>query len=358
MILYISKKIIYSFFVLLGTITLIFFLFNVLPGDPARMMLDKHEDSNQLELIKQKYGFDKPLYLQYFLYLNDVSPFSLHHNNDNSFTSLSSGKYQFYYLFNLSDYKIVFKIPYLRESFVRTNVSVFSILVETFKNTFILAITSISIALILGLFLGVISALYKDSFLDQFILFNSVLGMSLPSFFASILVAWFFGFLLHDYTGLNMTGSLYEVDDFGRGSYIQIKNLILPAFTLGIRPLSVIIQLCRNSLLEVLSLDFVRTAKAKGLGKMTVIFKHALTNSLNPVVTAVSGWFASMLAGAVFVEYIFAWNGIGKEIVDGLNKMDLPIVMGSVLMISIVFIIINILVDFIYVWLDPRIRLN
>ena len=155
-----------------------------------------------------------------------------------------------------------------------------------------------------------------------------------------------------------MTGSLYEVDDFGRGSYIQIKNLILPAFTLGIRPLSVIIQLCRNSLLEVLSLDFVRTAKAKGLGKMTVIFKHALTNSLNPVVTAVSGWFASMLAGAVFVEYIFAWNGIGKEIVDGLNKMDLPIVMGSVLMISIVFIIINILVDLIYVWLDPRIRLN
>ena len=109
------------------------------------------------------------------------------------------------------------------------------------------------------------------------------------------------------FLGLNMTGSLYEVDDYGRGSFVQIKNLILPAITLGIRPLSVIIQLCRNSLLEVLSMDYIRTATAKGLSKFQVIFKHALRNALNPVVTAVSGWFASMLAGAVFVEYIF-WN--------------------------------------------------
>ena len=129
--------------------------------------------------------------------------------------------------------------------------------------------------------------------------------MSLPSFFSSILVAWFFAFLLHDFTGLNMTGSLYEVDDYGRGQYINLRNLILPAFTLGIRPLSVIIQLTRNSLLEVLSMDYVRTATAKGLSKFVVIFKHSLRNALNPVVTVVSGWFASLLAGAVFVEYIF-----------------------------------------------------
>ena len=182
--------------------------------------------------------------------------------------------------------------------------------------------------------------------------------MSLPSFFASIIMAWLFGFVLHNYTGLNMTGSLYEVDDYGRGSFLQLKNLILPALTLGIRPLSVIIQLSRNSLLEVLSMDYIRTATAKGLSKFTIIFKHALRNALNPVVTAVSGWFASLLAGAVFVEYIFAWNGIGKEIVDALNKMDLPVVMGAVLFIASIFVIINILVDLIYGWLDPRIKIS
>jgi peptide/nickel transport system permease protein len=204
----------------------------------------------------------------------------------------------------------------------------------------------------------VFSALYKDTLIDKTILLISVLGMSLPSFFASIIIAWIFGFVLHNFTGLNMTGSLYAVDDYGRGSVLQLKNLILPAITLGIRPLSVIIQLCRNSLLEVLSMDYVRTATAKGLSKFTVIFKHALRNALNPVVTAVSGWFASLLAGAVFVEYIFAWNGIGKEIVDALNRMDLPVVMGSVLFIASIFVIINIIVDLIYGWLDPRIRIS
>ena len=358
MITYILKKIFYSTLVLLGTITLIFFLFNVLPGDPARMMLDKHEDSQQLVIIKKKYGFDKTLKSQYVLYLNDISPFSFHNIKPSSFTSLSSGKYKFIKLFKIQDYECVFKIPYLRDSFVRNGVSVSEIIITTFKNTLVLAISSILLALILGIILGVFSALYEDTFFDRFILFISVLGMSLPSFFASIIIAWFFGFVLHEFTGLNTTGSLYEVDDYGRGSFLQIKNLILPAITLGIRPLSVIIQLCRNSLLEVLSLDFVRTATAKGLSRMVVVFKHALSNALNPLVTAVSGWFASMLAGAVFVEYIFAWNGIGKEIVDALNKMDLPVVMGSVLLISVVFIIINILVDLIYAFIDPRIRLK
>ena len=114
----------------------------------------------------------------------------------------------------------------------------------------------------------------------------------------------------------------------------------------------------QNSLLDVLSQDYIRTAFAKGLNNFIVIFKHALKNALNPVITAVSGWFASMLAGAVFVEYIFGWNGIGKEIVDALNKMDLPVVMGAILFIAFLFVIINIIVDIIYAWLDPRIRIN
>lgn len=155
-----------------------------------------------------------------------------------------------------------------------------------------------------------------------------------------------------------MTGSLYEVDDYGRGQFINLKNLILPALTLGIRPLSVIIQLSRSSMLEVLNMDYIRTASAKGLTKFVVIFKHALRNSLNPVVTVVSGWFASLLAGAVFVEYIFAWNGIGKEIVNALNSLDMPVVMGAVMLIASVFVLINIVVDIVYAIIDPRIRLS
>ena len=231
-------------------------------------------------------------------------------------------------------------------------------LAKTFKNTFILAFSSIFFAFFLGLILGVFSALYKDTFIDKLILFISALGMSLPSFFSSIIIAWFFGFVLHNYTGLDMTGSLHEVDDYGRGSYLQIRNLILPAVTLGIRPLSIIIQLFRDSLLNVFSMDYIRTAHAKGLSNFIVIFKHSLRNALNPVVTTVSGWFASLLAGAVFVEYIFGWNGLGKEIVNALNNLDLPVIMGSVLVIAFMFIIINILVDIIYAWLDPRVKLN
>lgn len=358
MFAYITKKISYGVLVLWGVLTVVFFLFNVLPGDPARMMLDKREDANQLAVIKQKYAFDRSVGEQYALYLNDVLPLSIHYNSTTAFTSLMSGKYQYSKLFSIADYTLVVKVPYLRESFVRKGTPVVSILGNTFKNTFVLALSSIAIAMFLGLILGVFSALYKDTLIDKFMLFVSVLGMSLPSFFASIIIAWLFGFVLHNYTGLNMTGSLYEVDDYGRGSFLQFKNLILPAITLGIRPLSVIIQLCRNSLLEVLSMDYVRTATAKGLSKFIVIFKHALRNALNPVVTAVSGWFASLLAGAVFVEYIFAWNGIGKEIVDALNKMDLPVVMGSVLFIASIFVIVNIIVDLIYGWLDPRIRIS
>ncbi len=210
--------------------------------------------------------------------------------------------------------------------------------------------------MVLGVFLGIVSAMNKDHWIDKIIQLISTFGMSVPSFFSAILFAWIFGFLLYNYTGLNMTGSLYEVDDFGNGKYIQWKNLILPALVLGIRPLAVVSQLMRNSLLEVLSLDYIRTARAKGLSEFSIIKKHALKNAMNPVITAISGWFASMLAGAVFVEFIFGWNGLGKEIVDALNTLDLPVIMGAVIVIASLFIIINIFVDLIYSWLDPKIR--
>lgn len=353
---FIIKRLTYGLLVMWGVATVVFFLFNVLPGDPARMMLDQREDAEQLENIRAKYGFDRGVGEQYLLYLNDLSPLSLHHSHEDAYTHIN--KYEANPLFAIGAYELALKIPYLRTSFKKTGKSVGSIIADTLPNTIVLAISSILIAVAIGVLIGLLAAVWKDSWFDRSALFFGVLGMSVPSFFSAIIVAWLFGFVLADLTGLNMTGSLYTVDDYGNGESLTLSNLILPAFTLGIRPLAVIIQLTRSSVLETLSQDYVRTAVAKGLSFSKVLKKHVMRNSLNPVITAVSGWFASLLAGAVFVEYIFAWNGIGKEIVEALNNLDLPVVMGSVLTIASLFVIINILVDLIYGWLDPRIRIQ
>lgn len=341
-----------------GVVTVIFFLFNVLPGDPAQMMLGQNEDAEQLAAVKAKYGFDKPIGTQYVYYLNDLSPISLHSKNENHYTYLNPQKYNANRLFSIGNTDVALKFPYLRESFTKQGKKVSSVLKETLPNTFVLAVSAIVIAMILGVILGIISALKKDTWIDKSIQILSTLGMSVPSFFSAILFAWLFGFVLHKYTNLEMTGSLYEVDDFGESIHIRWKNLILPALVLGIRPLAVVIQLMRNSLLEVFNQDYIRTARAKGLTEYQVIKNHAIKNAMNPVITAISGWFASMLAGAVFVEYVFGWNGLGKEIVNALNTLDLPVIMGSVLVIALMFIIINIFVDIIYAWLDPKVKLQ
>lgn len=356
MLRYILNKIGYSLLVMLGVVSVVFLLFNILPGDPARMMLDQREDSEQLAAIKAKYGFDQPLHQQYLFYVNDVSPLSVHSENPHAYTYLKRYEGSYQKLFGIGDYSLVVKWPYLRESFRSQGKSVTEIIAETLPNTIVLALASIGIAMLLGVGLGIMGALNHGNFLDKLITVVGTIGMSVPSFFSAILFAWIFGFLLAEHTGLNMTGSLYEVGDMGEGKYLQLKNLILPALVLGIRPLGVIIQLTRGSLLEELNQNYIITARSKGLKMGVIVKRHALRNALNPVVTAASGWFASMLAGAVFVEYIFGWNGLGKQIVEALNQLDLPVVMGAVLVIGFTFVIINILVDIIYALLDPRVR--
>ena len=353
---WILRKLSNMFLTLFGVTTIIFFLFNVLPGDPAQMMLDQNESSDQLVIIKKKYGFDKPVFVQYLYYLNDLSPISFHFNDKTNISFLKKNKYNYINFLSFENFKIVLKTPYLRESYQKNGVTVIDIIKNTFPNTAVLAISSIIIAIILGMFLGIFSALNKNNWIDYSIQFLSTLGMSVPSFFSAILFAWLFGFVLHDFTGLNMTGSLYELDDYGENLTINFKNLILPSIVLGIRPVAVISQMMRNSLLKVLSQNYIRTAYSKGLTKFQIIKDHAIKNSLNPVITALSGWFASMLAGSVFVEYIFGWNGLGKEIVDSLNTLDVPVLMGAVLTIAFIFILINIFVDVIYSWLDPKIK--
>jgi len=339
-----------------GVISVIFFLFTILPGDPAQMMLGQNQSSEQLKMVQKKYGFDKSIQQQYVYYLNDLSIVSVHSKNKDDYTYFDPQKYDGIKLLSIGKVEIALKAPYLRESFQKSGKKVSSIIGETLPNTLILAVSAIVLALILGLFMGVISALNQDNWVDKSLQIFSTLGMSVPSFFSAIIFAWLFGYLLHDFTGLDMTGSLYELDDFGERYSLHLKNLILPAIVMGIRPVAVVTQLMRNSLLEVLQQDYIRTARAKGLSEFKVIWRHAIKNSLNPVVTAVSGWFASMLAGAVFVEYIFGWNGLGKEIVEALNTLDLPVIMGSVLTIAIIFILINIFVDILYARLDPKVK--
>jgi len=354
---FIIRRLLYGVLVLFGVVTLVFFIFNVLPGDPARMMLGQRADQEAIEEIREELGLNQSILYQYALYLNDLSPLSYHSQSSSSPYYLDTDKYQGISLWKSSEYSIILKKPYLRQSY-QSRRKVSEILLESLPETAILALASILMAGFLGIFFGTLAALFRDSLLDRLLLLIATSGMALPSFFVGVIFAWLFGYLLSDLTGLNMSGSLYEVDDLGRGEYLNWANLILPALTLGIRPLSVVLQLSRNSLLDVLSMDYVRTARAKGLSFPLMLWKHSLKNAMNPVVTALSGMFASLMAGAVFVEIIFSWKGIGWEIVNALEKYDLPIVMGAVLLIAIIFVLINILVDVIYGLLDPRLRIK
>ncbi len=352
---YVVRKLLYGIAVLWGVATLVFFLFNILPGDPAQMMLGQRADEAAVNAIREELGLNQSLGKQYVDYLNDLVPVSFYDVSEGEQKLAKIGRHV--RIGTVGSTAVVLKGPYLRISY-QSKRKVSDILGEAFPNTLLLAAVSISIAMVLGLLIGIVSAVINSKFVNKLTLFVTTIGMSLPSFFAAILMAWVFGFLLERYTGLGMTGSLYTVDEYGRGEFLSLRNLILPALTLGMRPLAVVTELTRTSLLEALSMDYVRTARAKGLKPFRVICVHALRNALNPVVTAVSGWFASLLAGAVFVEYVFDWKGIGVVVVDALDKYDFPVIMGAVLLIAVMLVVVNIVVDIVYGFIDPRVRIS
>lgn len=355
MIQFLLKRLVYGFLVLIGVITIVFLLFNVLPGDPARMMLGQRADIASVEAINKDLGRNKPLSVQFLMYINDLSPLSIHHPiQTDHYLYLNKQKYTYTQLFSIGSKVLVIKYPYLRRSYI-TKRKVSDIISETLPETTVLALASILFGSFFGILLGIWSAIKKNTWIDKCTLVFAIFGTALPSFFVGLIFIWLFGFVLLDYTGLHNIGTLFITDDFG-DEHLELKNIILPAVTLGLRPLAIIIQLTRNSLLDVLSQDYIRTATAKGLSYYTVVFKHALKNALNPVVTAISGWFAGLMAGAIFVEMIFNWKGIGYEVVDALNKNDLPVVMGATLIFAMIFVLINIAVDIIYGILDPRVR--
>jgi peptide/nickel transport system permease protein len=341
------KKVLYSLLVLPGVVALVFVMFQGF-GDPARLMLGQSGDKKTMDNIRKDLYLDQPKWKQFVLYVNDISPIAFHSEEDIKKKNLKG-------FFIGGQNKFCLKVPYLRKSY-QTKKDTWDVLSEALPTTIILALTAMLFACIFGILLGILAAIKKGTLWDTSSMIISIAGISAPSFFIAIIVAYVFGFVLHNYTGLNITGSLYEMDEVTGERYLMLKNLILPALTLGIRPMAVIAQLTRSSMLDVLQQDYIRTAYAKGLSKTTVVFKHALRNALNPVITAITGWFAELLAGSFFIEYIFGWKGIGKITVNALEKLDYPVVTGAVLLSAFIFICINILADIIYVLVDPRMR--
>jgi len=350
MVGYIIKKLLYGILVLFGVIVIVFFLFNGL-GDPARLTLGQRADVATIEAVNKELGLDQPRWKQFLVYLNDVSPVSIHEDSPKN-----EQKYEYSKLVALGANTVVFKTPYLRRSY-QSKRKVTDILLEALPKTLILGFTAILFATIIGVILGVIAAINQFSFIDNSILVSSILGISQPSYFSGIILALIFGYWLGDWTGLNYTGGLYELNDYG-DEVLTLKNLILPAIALGIRPVAIIVQLTRSTMLETLSQDYIRTAYAKGLSRYTVIMKHALRNALNPVVTVISGWLAAILAGAYFIEIIFDFKGLGYVTINALNNLDFPVAMGSILFAAVLFVIVTTLVDIIYGFLDPRVSIK
>jgi peptide/nickel transport system permease protein len=339
--------------VLVGVATVVFFLFNVLPGDPAALLAGQRSDVGTQAAIRADLGLDEPLPSRLLGYLNDASPLGVHARD-----SAGVARYGGVALLPVGGQRaVVLKWPYLRRSF-QSNQDVLTLLLNYFPGTLWLALAAMLLAAVGGVALGVAAALRPQSWLDRMLVTTSVLGISVPSFVAAILIAVTFGFYWSHWTGLSLTGQLYEADPFTGKSHLVLRNLLLPAVALGVRPLAIIMQLTRSSMLDVLSQDYIRTARAKGLSAGRTVWRHALRNALNPVVTAVSGWLASLMAGAFFIEYIFNWKGLGTVTLRAVENLDFPVVMGATLFVASIFVLVNIAVDMLYALLDPRVKIG
>jgi peptide/nickel transport system permease protein len=307
MLRYVLGRLGYTLLMLLGVVTVSFFLVRAIPGDPARVMLGQRADEATLEALREQYGFNKPLIVQYWRYLERLVMGDLGRS-------------------------------------IASNRPVLEIVIDRLPATALLATVAMVIATVFGIALGVLSAVRANTWLDSATMALSQFGISLPSIVMAIFLMVIFGQVL---------------PWFPIAGYVDrgIEYLVLPAITLGIRPLAIIARVTRSSMLEVLGQDYIRTARAKGLHPVRVITVHALRNALNPVVTTVGTWFAGLLAGAYFVEYIFNWPGIGSAAFDAITKLDYPVIQGTVLFTAAVFVLVNFFSDVLYALLDPRVEL-
>lgn len=342
-------KIVSSVLVLVSVVVLISAIIYLAPVDPARLTFGQRSDADAIARKQQELHLDKQLHYQLLYYLNDISPIGI-----GSATDYQSKGVGAVTLLPRGHRSLLLKWPYLRTSY-QSGKPVAGLLMDTVPKTMILALTAILIAFFLGCICGTIAAVAKDTWLDRSIISLTVLGISVPSYVSAIVLALVFGYLLKDYTGLNIQGSIFDLDDLGNEK-VYWRNLLLPAIALGVRPLAIITQLMRSSLLDVMNMDYIRTAQSKGLTFLAAVRKHAIRNALNPVLTAATGWFASLLAGAFFVEQVFNFKGVGELTVKALINYDIPVILGCTLFICSVFIFINFALDGLYKLLDPRMR--
>jgi peptide/nickel transport system permease protein len=354
---FILKRLLSGILVIIGVVVFIFILFNVLPVNSARMTLGQRTDAASVKAIERELRLNLPWYTRLMYYFNDISPVSVHHLSDDSHpTWIAPSQTHYIKLFEIGQRTVVFKEPYLGRSF-QSRRKVSEILAENFPPTAILALSAIILASVIGIALGVFAALKQYTFWDNAILFISNVGISQPSFFAGFIIAMVFGYYLGHITGLSPQGPLIWVDDDGHIIYVW-RNLILPVIALGIRPIAIITQLTRSSMLDVLSMDYVRTARAKGLSHYTVIFKHTLRNAMNPVITSISGWLAALFTGAYFIEEVFNYNGLGSQTISAIRNFDFPVVIGLSLFVAVVFVFLKIATDMLFAMVEPRVRIQ
>jgi peptide/nickel transport system permease protein len=329
---YIIKRLLMLIPVLLGASILVFSLIHLAPGDPARTMAGEHASIQTIERIREKYGLDKPLITQYWIWLKQA----------------------------------------LQGDFGRSIVSneyVSREIWDRFPNTVELTLFSMLIAIIVGVIAGIVSASRQYSLLDYSFMGVALFGVSMPVFWLGIMLMMIFGVYLRWFpiggrisimvSFTRITG-FYLLDSVLAGNWeafiSALRHLILPAIALGTIPMATVARVTRSSMLEVLRQDFIRTERAKGLSERLVIYKHAVRNALIPVVTVIGLNFGLLLAGAILTETVFSWPGLGRYVVKAVQMRDYPAVQGCVLFFAFIFVVVNLITDIIYVYIDPRIK--
>jgi len=301
---------------LFGVSVVVFGMLHATPGDPAQIMLGPAARAEDVDALRHALGLDRPVYIQYVVWLGDV----FHGNLGNS---------------------IVLQRPVLTE------------VLQRFGHTALLAGAAILISFTLGISLGVLSALRRGSVFDRVTILLATWGLSLPSFWFALVLVIVFSLKLNWLPGTGMTSAVH-----GGTALDVVRHLCLPAIALAVIPLAVIARYTRSAMLEVTNQDYVRTAKAKGLAGRVVVLHHALRNTLVIIVTMLGLQVGFLLGGAVYIENVFSWPGLGQMLVNAILTRDFPLVQGGVLLVSTAYVLINLATDIAYVYLDPRIRLT
>lgn len=313
---YIIRRIPSMLVVLLGVSIIVFAMIQITPGDPARIMLGPAASETEVRNLQHALGLDRPIYVQYLRWLGNVLQGDLGDS-------------------------IVLRRPVLDE------------VLQRFGNTALLAGTAIVISFAVGIALGVISSVSRGSLLDRLTILFATVGLSLPSFWFGLMLIILFSLKLNLLPG---TGMKSAID--GGGVLDVAKHLVLPSIALAVIPMAVIARYTRSAMLEVISQDYVTTARAKGLPEKLVITRHVFRNTLVVIITMLGLQIGFLLAGAVYIENVFSWPGIGQMLVEAILTRDFPLVQGGVLLVATTYVVINLLTDLAYAWVDPRVRLS